>query len=189
MKSNIMNQFLVLTVVLGFATHASASLEEGPINLTQGGDFYLGYINDGIPSSPAHEASYINNLITLADEQGNTVIGSETYNRLGSTVAGPFPDANTTMALKDESDGVTSITLANIYTYIVGKYDAGQAGSLVWYFPMGVTGQVIPQSTLNGLGLSHISAYNFAPIPEPASLLVWGGLALVSTYVARRRMC
>ena len=57
-----MKKLLVITtacaMVLGLTVNANA--------LTVGDAFYIGHINDGIPSSEASEATYINSLLDLA---------------------------------------------------------------------------------------------------------------------------
>jgi hypothetical protein len=68
----------------------------------------------------------------------------------------------------------------------LGKYDATMAGSLVWYFEEGITGEIILPGTLNDRGLSHITAYNKV-IPEPTTFIVWSLLGLSAVVVKGRR--
>ncbi len=164
---------LILTtvVLIGMFLQANA------IALSIGDANYLGLINDGIPANPALEVDYINDLITLAAGAGDTDIGTETYNRLNSTLAGPFSPAVLAGAKKDEISPFYPFD-ATGYEYIIGKYDASQAGSLVWYFAGGFSGNLsqLP-ATLNNQGLSHISAYNSNsignPVPEPATMILF----------------
>lgn len=162
-----MKRFFILMTLLVMATQAYG------VPLTVGDSQYLGQIVDGIPSNPAAEAGYINNLRTLAAGAGPTDIGTETYDRINSTVAGPFPEATSTGSVKDESGGDTID--ATGFQYVLGKYDAAQAGSLVWFLG-GDDGEVTLPSTLNGFEISHISLYNpeGVVIPEPGTLLLLG---------------
>jgi hypothetical protein len=181
-----MKKFLILLsifLVIGAATQANALL------LGIGDSNYVGKIVDGIPSNPADEVVYINNLITLAAGAGVTAIGTETYDRISSTNAGPFPTATTTSSFKDETGTNTANVLGRVY--VIGKYDAAQAGSLLWYLPEGFTDVTLP-ATLNGHGISHISAYNVVgggtggEVPEPATIMLVG-IGLLGAGIAGRK--
>jgi hypothetical protein len=168
-----------LACVIGLGYQACA------IPLTIGDAKYLGSINDGIPSNPSDEAGYINNLVTLAAGAGNTVIGTETYNRVGSTLAGPFPAATSTDSVKDESGGTTID--ATGFTYVIGKYDAHLAGSLVWMIGPG-DGEVTLPDKYNGKGLSHISLYNPTAVVDGGTTIALLGLGLMGLgFVSRRK--
>jgi hypothetical protein len=173
---------------LGLASEASA------ISLTQ--DNALGLVNDGIPSSPANEVIYINTLIGMAVNTGPTLIGTETYTRYDDS-CGSCPAATTTGSAKDESGGNTG-SFGSGWTYIVAKYDADQAGSLVWYVA-GLSGTFDVPTALNGKGVSHISYYGPGTppeeteddpvdvVPEPASLLLLGAGLSAAAVRARRK--
>jgi hypothetical protein len=188
----------VLSVVAGLgllvgSTVANAALAIGDAN-------YVGSITDGIPSNPTDEVTYVNALTALAAGTGDTTCAiTEVCNREGSTLAGPFAAATTTGAQKDETEPFQLDAFG--FEYIVGKYDAGQAGSLVWYFAGGYTGHefIDLPDLFNGKGLSHISLYNGANgngggggngtgggMPEPGTLAL-AGIALLGAAVARRR--
>jgi len=164
---------LCVAVFLGMIPQAYALTIPPPADT-----FYLGNIVDGIPSSETAEAGYINNLITLAAGASETTIGTEKYNRLNSTLAGPFPTATATGAIKDEED--TNPDFDNIfnaggmsYQYVLAKYDASNpgAGSFVWYSATGFTGDfTVPNSSPGGYGLSHITVFNGTYVPEPATM-------------------
>jgi hypothetical protein len=151
---------------------------------------YLGTINDGIPSSPADEASYINLLITLSAGATPIVLppsGGELYDRLNSTVIGSFPTAVVAGSGKDETGGITTGQAVG-YQYILGKYDAFSAGSLVWYFPNGAPASVTLPEKFNDKGLSHISWYNGTPttVPDGGITAMLLGLALSGVAMLRR---
>lgn len=187
MKTSDIRSLVATVAFLATACGSSA------IPLTQLSSSYVGHIVDGIPSGLADEAGFINILTTLAKNTGpfsGAGYGTETYDRLGSTLDGPFAAAITTGAVKDDTGG-TSID-ASGFAYVLGKYDATQAGSLVWYVSGGFTGQVTLPDTLNGHQLSHVSLYKTSgdsPIPgvvEGGNSVALLGLAIVLLAVTRR---
>lgn len=176
---------LIVAVLFGMAPQANA------LTLTYGDSFYLGLINDGIPSNPANEVVYINDLTTLAAGTGDTIIGSETYNRVDSTLVGTFPTAVEAGAEKEQDgdQGFDNIFDATGFSYILGKYDAGNAGSWVWYLGDNFIGEVELPSSFSGnqYGLSHISAYNPHSVPEPATMFLLGSGLIVLAGFGRRK--
>ena len=191
------SRFLVFIVAALAAVSASAAT----INLGIGDTTYVGSVNDGIPSSPANEVIYINTLITRPAGSGDLLIGTETYNRMGSTLFAALPISDLTGALKFDS---TNVGDATGFEYVLGKYDAAQAGSLVWYLG-GIANLdlVSLPLTYNGHGISHLSLYNATgtpppPPPPPPSVpdggstvmllgIALGAIALARRYVATRR--
>ncbi len=168
---------LALVGLLVTASNASA-LAIGDAN-------YLGTVNDGIPSSPANEVGYINTLTTLAAGAGDILIGTETYNRVTSALAGPFPTAVLAGGGKLDT-GNPVLALPGTFQYILGKYDAEAAGSLVWYFAEGTSSVTLP-ATFNSRGLSHISWFNAAPsVPDGGVTAMLLGMALSGLAMLRR---
>lgn len=176
-----MKKILVVTLLaLGLAagTAQATSLSYGDAN-------YLGYINDGIPSDVASTVGYLNNLITLAAGAPAVVIGSETYSRVGSSLAGPFPTATGGSKIDTSSGAGINVTG---WTYLLGKYDAGNAGAYVWYV-VGLTTADIPNffNAQGQYGLSHYTLLNYAPVPDGGMTLMLLGGALVGLGALRRK--
>jgi hypothetical protein len=189
MKMKMSIVALVCALALGFtAPSARASIT----NLTFGDIYYIGHINDSVPSDLADELGYINNLITLSKGQAATPIGSETYDRIGSTLVGPFSAAILTGATKTNTSVGTGID-ATGFTYLLAKYDAHNAGGYVWLVS-GLTDVTVPNSNINdnpppaGYGLSHYSLYNpGTSVPDGGVTLMLLGGALVGIETLRRR--
>jgi hypothetical protein len=152
--------------------------------LTIGDAFYVGNIIDGIPSSLADEAAYINALITLLPDAPNIAIGTETYNRVGSTLASPLPSATDVGAVKTDTSVNTGIDVSG-FTYLLGKYDASDAGSFVWLVS-GLTTVDLP-ALANERELSHYSLFNPTSVPDGGTTIGLLGLAMLALGYLRYR--
>ncbi|HEY6010640.1 MAG TPA: hypothetical protein VIX18_04140, partial [Nitrospirota bacterium] len=117
MKKTLIAIFCIMAVMF-----VAASAQADTINLAYGDSRYVGLINDGIPSNPSDELTYVANLITLGAGATATTIGTETYDRIGSSLAG-LPDV-TGPASKDDSGNNVLTIGTNDPFYILGKYDA-----------------------------------------------------------------
>ena len=160
-----------------FATQANA--------LTIGDSNYIGQVVDGIPSGPVDEAGYINSLLALAPGAEATTCGDETCDRIGSSLdTDGFVDAVADGSAKNESGASTGIDVTD-WTYLIAKYDAAAAGSLVWY--VGDLNEIVsipPQ--LNNFDVSHYTLFNNVPEPTPLVLLGVGFLGLGFMRVMKR---
>lgn len=162
--------FLFMAFLFGIVSQANA------LQLNFDDVYYLGHIDDGIPASVLLEPGYINDLTTLDAGDAATTIGSETYDRIGSTIAGLFPEAVSTGAIKyDGADEYNTTLDATGFVYILAKYDGPNDGSYVWYFDGGLTEAIEVPSYHGKYELSHISAYNSTEtVPEPSTMFLLG---------------
>ena len=185
-----MKKFLVLTACLVALVFSAAPVQAAPVSLSIGDAYYLGLINDGIPSGEADEPAYINYLRTLAAGAGNTqlpAVTGEIYNRLNSTVAGPFPAA-VYAGRVGVTGGSPTINVSG-YAYVLGKY--GSNGSLVWFVNGALGDVVLPSSYVpvgaQGGGLSHITWFTPVTVPDGGATLMLLGGALVGLGALRRK--
>ena len=185
MKMRMFTLVSMLAIALS-ATHAGAT------TLTIGDAMYLGSVNDGIPSNLTDEMNYINILITLAPGQDDTQLPpgtGEIYNRENSLLVGPFPTATLSGAVKvdtQEDEGNTGINVTG-FTYILAKYDAGNAGSLVWLLDDSVQTVDIPLK-YNNRGLSHYATFNGTAVPDGGVTIGLLGFVMLGLGYLRRRM-
>jgi hypothetical protein len=171
---------IVLACVLALG---ASSTSVSAIPLTIGDAYYVGRINDGIPSAETKEIGYVNTLITLAAGQAETDIGTETYDRLGSTLTS-LPLAT---SYSPHGGVYVDINVAT-YAYILGKYDQNDAGSYVWYIS-GLNYVSLPLYAPSGHEVSHYTLFTNGDFQTPdggMTLMLLGG-ALVGLGALRRK--
>lgn len=162
-----------------------------------GDAYYVGSITDGNPASETLEIGYINYLITLAPGTGDTPdpipsgYTGEIYNRAESSITGLLPTTGNFQYKEADSDldGSWTYNLDRGF-YILGKYDAGNAGSLVWFVHDAEFGTVFTlPAKFNNKDLSHLSVYSdSSPVPVPGTLVLFGSGLVGLATVARRRL-
>ena len=174
-----------------FAAQASA------VNLTQSSPEYMGLIVDGIP--PANESTFINHLNDLAPGTTDLAFGTEDYYRSNNNLCyNTCVDISSGAVTSGGSGGPT--ILGGGTFYLIAKYDASQAGSLVWYITSPGT-YTVPSNFgtcgSSGCGISGWRLYQVAGppdggpsdvVPEPASLLLLGAGLSAAAVKARRRI-
>lgn len=173
----------ITTLLAGAALVASLALAPNAGAVAFGGANYIGQIVNGAPASGAH--GYINILITLSAGATATQIpaGGETYNRVGSTAAGPFPTAVVTGGSGELAPAASYN--ASGHQYIWAKY-GGHA--YVWYSASGFSSsEVIPGAPPNSTDLSHVRLFNVARVPDAGTTLVLLGGSLIGLGALRRR--
>lgn len=161
-----------------------------PIYLTQGDAYYVGYIDDGIPSGLANDRTYLTNLLTLAAGNTGTTIGSEIYYRVGSTL-NSLPGVPLTGTLYEGITVGPTLTVDSI-TYVMAKYDGPNFGVMVWYLGgLNSTDVVViptyPYAERQQYGISNYATFGGTSVPEPATILLLG-LGLVGMAGIGRKM-
>lgn len=177
-------------LVLGFSGDRAAA---APIGLVIGDDYYVGSIAPANNASADNEAAFINHLITLGINASPVVYDGQTYSRMGSDLeTDGFPEANSEGSVKNETGLNTGIVLPLTQSayYILGKYDADNAGSLVWFVripvsspPAGWDGTFTIPAEYNSHDLSHYTLFpngeNSTPVPDGGMTLILLGAALM----------
>lgn len=172
------------TLIAGTVLAAAISLmpNAGAVAITDAS--FLGEIRNGTP--PARADDLINLLAGVNAGQSLVIaspqpIGSQTYDRSGSTLVGPFAAA-TDVGFSGEIAPVASVD-ASGYQYIWAKY-GGYAW--VWYSVNGFsTSEAIPQSAL-----SHIRLFNpiTRNVPDAGTSVLLLGAGLLGIGALRRRL-
>jgi PEP-CTERM motif len=204
----MMNMFKssVAAVSVAFGALLTGPASAAVVTLNTTSTQYLGYFAPGEPASATQEAANINTLTGLAAGTASTS-GAFFFSRSSNSCVGPCETAVTTGTLKDDSPDVTgSLDLGSGgWTYLLGKYDGPNGGSLVWDVS-GLTGDVKILAdwgpSNKAYGLSHWSLYNYDDgtsgqcggpgqppclnVPEPGTLAIVG-LGLIGVGIMRRR--
>jgi VPDSG-CTERM motif len=162
--------------------------------LAVGDSRYIGHVNDGIPSNVANEVLYVNSLLDLAPGAAAVTCSlapNETCDRIGSP-AGLVGLQDATAGVTTDTPGGSAGTINTTgWTYLLGKYDAGQAGAYVWYVA-GLTSATIPNSIgtcgNSGCGLSHYTLFNGGAVPDGGATIGLLGLAMLGLGYVRRRL-
>ena len=190
-----MKKFLLVVtcmVALGVSAPIASATQLYIPDVNTSDPYYVGRINDGIPSSEAEEMAYIKILIGLNTNQSPIQIplgSGEVYDRLYSTVGGlltPTPYAPTVdgPGAFHENINVTD------YAYILGKYDAGNAGAYVWYVA-GLGSVTLPLYATpdDRYELSHYTLFKVrqGDVPDGGFTLMLLGGALVGLGALRRK--
>jgi hypothetical protein len=147
---------------------------------------YVGSITPNVPANPDDEEDYINFLITLATGATSLAANNpydQTFVRSANDIAG-LPEAD----FSSKSDNSqTDFSLVNFTGYVLGKYDAENAGAWVWYLS-DFTGDIEVPSDFGGkYGLSHTSFFGGTPVPDGGTTAVLLGLGLMGLSLIHRR--
>jgi PEP-CTERM motif len=183
------SMLVVIACSIGLPSQVSA------LTLTMSSGEFLGTFRPAHPSSPTVEVDYINVLIDLpTGTSGFFDAGTgQTYDRSLNSPSGCCADA----VLAGNSLGDNQPTTIDVtgFKYLLAKYDADKGGDLVWYVG-NLTGLVDIQSTFgscgaDGCGLSHWDLFNpggstTEKVPEPSTLLLFGGGLLAINWFARK---
>jgi hypothetical protein len=159
-----------------------------PVDLTTASSSYVGSITPNVPANPDDEEDYINFLRTLGT--GTTSLAAnnaydQTFVRSGNALPG-LPEAD--FSSKSDNDN-TDFSLIDFTGYVLGKYDAENAGAWVWYLS-DFTGDITVPSDFGGqYGLSHTSFFGGTPtnVPDGGTTAVLLGLGLVALSLINRR--
>ena len=171
---------------------ANATASE--IDLVIGDDYYVGVVVPGIPPDPADQTDYLTKLISLStgtacgvgyDPCVGDVYDQSTYSRIDSTLAGVLPAPNPLDATHVDVNGALDPIDVTGVSYVLAKYDAEKAGTLVWL--VSGTNTVTIPTTFNDHGLSNYTIFGTTSVPDGGMTLMLLGGALVGIGALRRR--
>ena len=175
-----MKKLTIFAIACALVLGLTATNARADIALTPGDAYYLGFLHPPEPSSVADETTYINNLITVA-AGASAVIDTRTYDRIISTLAGPFSTVSST-GVSQVTSGDSGISVTGT-SYILGKYDGPNVGDYVWVVPTGtysIPAALGPDPSnpfTNTNGLSHYDVFTGSSVPDGGvTLMLLGGV-------------
>jgi hypothetical protein len=179
---------LAYLAAIALAFGVLAGLPSAAQALTLGDAYDLGYVKPPEPANPTDEEGYVNTLIAQGLNSVTTIDG-HTYKRTSAS-CGTCPAA--VFNMKDES-GLNIVDLGTGgFTYLIGKYDGPNGGTVVWNV-QGLTGiQTIPLFAFglnnNQYGLSHWTLFGpgGGQVPDGGATVMLLGAALGALGMARR---
>jgi hypothetical protein len=201
-----MKRIFKLSLLVGcLSTALSLQLRAVTIELAFGDARSIGLVVDGV-GNPEVQGGYINTLINP------TLVALGSVNLQVPTGTGEFytrtnnyPSGLTSADLDGfykQDNGNTTFNAGTGFDYIIGKYDAGNAGMYVWYIGdlVGDVTVVLPQklstdpiNNPQGQSLSHTTAYSSGGggtppvVPDGGSTVALLGSALVILAGIARR--
>src|SRR4030095_4238867 len=124
----------------------------------------LGYYFPGTPSGQADEVNYVNHLIGMGLNSTDSFAGQDFVRKSASCGTCPAAVFNS----KDDSGGNTVDLGSGVFTYLLAKYDAGNAGVEVWNV-QGLTGEITIPDSFGKYGLSHWTLFGGGGTTTPDS--------------------
>ena len=178
--------FIILTALL-FSGNASALIISTPVDYTVSG--LVGTADAGTGAvNVSEEAIWAQQILDLAAATTSTISGvdyqtHDTDDYMGTIDASSF--------LKDDTDPNLGHIAAG-WEYVMAKYDGQNAGYAMYY--LGGEESWIPlfsdniwtNNQDNGYELSHWTAFNSTPVPEPSIIALFAA-GLLGIGFARRR--
>ena len=181
MRKNIITLFCMLVLMLT-ANNAVGNT----FSPTFKDSSYVGAFSPDTSSSETDELNYIQHLVGMAvntfegstETEGTAYAGQDWFDRYSDLMT-PMPYAS---AFYDKQENGSEMTLsssdfdAGLY-YVLGKYDAGNAGAMVWLLNLNPGDVIDLPDTYTGpnggnQGLSHTTLFSTTPVPVPSAILL-----------------